>query len=143
MQGNIELLNFIYQNSEMGVDTLKQLIDIVEDEKFKNELRSELEEYQEIQSEAKRIIEKNDEHKKGISKLDKLETYIAINMKTLKDKSNTHIAEMLIVGSNMGVCNAIKNIRKYKGEVDDDIICLMDRLLDTEENNIVELKKYL
>ncbi len=143
MQGNIELLNFIYQNAEMGVDTLKQLLDIVEDETFKNELKSELEEYTQIKSEAERIIESNHEHKKGISTMSKIETYFAINIKTLTDKSNTHIAEMLIVGSTMGVCNAIKNIRRYDNKVDKDIINLMDRLLDTEENNIKELKKYL
>ncbi len=143
MNANVELLNFIYQNSEMGVDTLNQLLNIVEDETFRNELKSELEEYQEIQEKARTLVESNDNHKKGISLLDKIETYITINIKTLKDKSNTHIAEMLIIGSTMGVCNAIKNIRKYNKDAEEDILRLMERLLDTEENNIKELKKYL
>ena len=30
MNGNAELLNFIYQNSQMGVNTLSQLMDIAE-----------------------------------------------------------------------------------------------------------------
>ena len=30
MDGNIEILNFIYQNSEMGTETIKHLIDITE-----------------------------------------------------------------------------------------------------------------
>ncbi len=34
MNGNAELLNFIYQNSQMGVTTLKQLLDITKDEVF-------------------------------------------------------------------------------------------------------------
>ena len=46
---------------------------------------------------------------------------------------------MLIIGSNMGVINAIKNLRRYK-ETEPDIINLMKRLLDTEENNIKALK---
>ncbi|WP_315066541.1 hypothetical protein [uncultured Clostridium sp.] len=28
MNGNVELLNYIHQNSEMGQDTIKQLVDI-------------------------------------------------------------------------------------------------------------------
>lgn len=36
MNGNAELLNFVYQNSQMGVHTLEQLIRIVEDDDFKN-----------------------------------------------------------------------------------------------------------
>ena len=30
MNANTELLNFIYQNSQMGVDTVRQLMDITE-----------------------------------------------------------------------------------------------------------------
>ena len=33
---DVELLNFIYQNSEMGVDTINKLIGIAEDKHLKN-----------------------------------------------------------------------------------------------------------
>ena len=39
MDGNIEILNFIYQNSQMGIETMKHLVDITESstyEEFKN-----------------------------------------------------------------------------------------------------------
>jgi hypothetical protein len=36
MNGNAELLNFIYQNSQMGVETIKQLLDTAEDEELKS-----------------------------------------------------------------------------------------------------------
>ncbi len=143
MTKEAELLNYIYQNAQMGVDTLKQIVDIAEDRTFKNELKSELEEYESILQEAKNLFEEIDEQVKDVSLLDKIETYITINIKTLKDKSNQHIAEMLIIGSNMGVVNAIKNINRYKDSVDGKLIALMERLLDTEENNVKELKKYL
>ncbi len=143
MTKEAELLNYIYQNAQMGVDTLKQIVDIAEDRTFKNELKSELEEYESILQEAKNLFEEIDEKVKDVSLMDKIETYITINIKTLKDKSNQHIAEMLIIGSNMGVVNAIKNINRYKGSVDSKIVTLMERLLDTEENNVKELKKYL
>ena len=35
MSGDAELLNFIYQNSQMGVDTIRQLIGVVEDKDLK------------------------------------------------------------------------------------------------------------
>ena len=34
MNANTELLNFIYQNSQMGVDTVRQLMDITENADF-------------------------------------------------------------------------------------------------------------
>jgi len=65
-----------------------------------------------------------------------------IDMQTLVDKSTSHIAEMLIIGSNMGVIDAIKNIRKYK-LADPGIINLMEKLKAFEESNIILLKVYL
>lgn len=32
MSGNTELLNFVYQNSQMGMESLSQLLEIAEDE---------------------------------------------------------------------------------------------------------------
>jgi len=49
---------------------------------------------------------------------------------------------MLIIGSNMGVIDAIKNIHKYF-EAEKDIIKLMQRLLKFEEENIKKLAEFL
>lgn len=143
MNGNVELLNYVYQNSQMGVNTIEQLLEKVEDEKFKEHLNSELKEYKAMNSEANELLEKNNYKEKGIGTLGEISTYLMINMKTLTNKSPSHISEMMIQGSVMGIIDAIKNIKKYKGEVEKDILALMKRLLKFEENNVEELKKYL
>ena len=142
MNGNAELLNFVYQNSQMGVDTISQLMVIIKDGEFKKHLASELQEYQEIQTTARALLNKNGYDEKGISMLDKIKTYLMINMQTMKDKTPSHVAEMLIIGSNMGVIDAIKNINKYQ-EAEQKIISLMEKLLKFEENNIEKLKTFL
>ncbi|WP_312369451.1 hypothetical protein [Lachnoclostridium sp.] len=142
MNGNAELLNFIYQNSQMGIETLHQIIGIVEDNKFKERLESQYREYKMINKESEKLLNSNGFDEKGISAFDKIRTYLMINIQTLTDKSTSHIAEMLIIGSNMGVIDAIKNLKKYenaKKEINE----LMDRLLKFEEDNIKELKEYL
>ncbi|NLI59811.1 MAG: hypothetical protein GX375_00070 [Clostridiales bacterium] len=142
MNGNAELLNFIYQNSEMGVNTISQLIDIVQDEDFKKHLESQLDEYKEIHAAARSLLNKNGYDEKGIGAFEKIRTYLMINMQTLTDKSPSHVSEMLIIGSNMGVIDAVKNLKKYK-EAEPDIIQLMEKLLRFEENNVQQLKKFL
>ncbi|HHW00441.1 MAG TPA: hypothetical protein GXX36_12910 [Clostridiaceae bacterium] len=142
MNGNAELLNFIYQNSQMGVHTLEQLIGIVEDEKFKKHLESQYKEYQEIHKAAQEMLNKNGYDEKGLSTFEKIRSYIMVNMQTLTDKSSSHIAEMLIIGSNMGIIDAVKNIKKYQ-DAEPEIINLMKRLLEFEENNVQELKEFL
>lgn len=142
MNGNVELLNFIYQNTEMGVNTIKQLLDICNDTKFNHHLQSQYKEYAAIHKTAKDLLLQNDCDEKGINAFDKLKTYLMINMQTLTDKSPSHIAEMMMVGSTMGVVQALRSIRKYHN-AEPNILDLMKRLLTLEENNISELKQFI
>jgi hypothetical protein len=142
MNGNAEMLNFIYQNSQMGVETIEHLAGIVEDMEFKKHLESQYREYKEIHHAARQMLNDNGYDEKGISAFEKIRTYLMINIQTLTDKSASHIAEMLIIGSNMGVINAIKNVRKYK-DAEPQIVGLMEKLQKFEENNIKQLKAFL
>lgn len=142
VNGNAELLNFVYKNSQMGVTTIKQLIGIVEDNDFKKHLESQFNEYQEIHKAAQESLNENGYDEKGIGALDKIKTYWMINMETLMDKTPSHISEMLIIGSNMGIIKAVKDLKKYKN-AEPCIITLMERLLRFEENNVQQLKKFL
>jgi hypothetical protein len=85
MNGNTELLNFIYQNAQMGVITIDQLICIVEDEDFKARLSAQLEEYRSIFSEAREQLNKNGYDEKGIGTCAKIKTYICVRLQTAKD----------------------------------------------------------
>lgn len=61
MNGNSELLNFVFQNSQMGVDTIQQLLGIVEDENFKKHLESQFDEYKQIHLAAQKALNENGE----------------------------------------------------------------------------------
>ena len=49
----IKLLNFVYQNSQMGIETLSQLIELSDDEEFKECMEKQLEKYREFNKEAR------------------------------------------------------------------------------------------
>jgi len=142
MNGNTEMLNYIFQNSEMGVDTIGQIVELVKEPEFKKQLTSQLSEYEKIKTEAKAMLNKHGCEEKTINKFDKIKTYLMINIQTLTDKSPSHISEMLIIGSNMGMIDAIKNIHQYN-EAEKDIVKLMQRLLKFEEENIKKLTEFL
>lgn len=142
MNGNIEFLNYIYQNAEMGKDTIKQLIEISKDEEYKKMLECQLEEYKAIHNTAEKKIEELNKEAKDINVFSKVSAYIMINIKTLMDKTPSHISEMLIQGSNMGIIDITKKIKEYPN-ADKDIIDLANRLLKFEQNNLEKYKKYL
>lgn len=58
MDGNAELLNYIYQNSEMGVNTVEQMMEITQDETFRQHLEKQRERYQSIKRRSKKTVGK-------------------------------------------------------------------------------------
>ena len=142
MSQTTELLNFVYQNAQMGTDTIRQLLDIVDEDDFKRHLEAQEKGYQDMEQEALRLLEEQGCGEKGLSAFEKLRTYLMIDLQTLTDRSASHVAEMMMIGSNMGVINAVKNLKKYP-EGDKQVRALMERLLRFEEDNIQQLKKFL
>lgn len=142
MDENMELLNFIYQNSEMGVKTIRELMGICKDEKFKLLLGKQLDFYNTVNEKVKVILKECNTEPKEINALSNASTYIMIKINTLTDKSPSHLAEMMIQGSTMGIIDMRKRINEYDG-AKNDILDLAKMLLEGEEKNVEELKPYL
>lgn len=142
MSGNTELLNFVYQNSQMGIESLSQLIELSDDEEFKACMEKQLEKYREFNKDARRLLEERGHNEKSIGMFDKLKTYLMINLQTMNDKSASHMAQMLIEGSSMGVTNALQDLRKYE-DADTEILRLMRKLYKFEEKNVETYKAFL
>ncbi|WP_279160359.1 hypothetical protein [Thomasclavelia cocleata] len=142
MNDDVKLLNFIYQNSQMGVETIDQLEKIVEDKDFKRYLKEKYEGYCKIHKDAKEKLNSHGYDEKGISSFEKLRTYLMINMQTLTDKSTTHIAEMMMIGSTMGIVSAIRNLNDYSN-ADNNIIKLMETLKAFEEKSYHDLQVFI
>lgn len=143
MSADAELLNFIYQNSQMGVETLHQLLPMTDNESFKKHLKSQLNEYKQMKEESSKLLNQYGYKEKEIGNFEKIMSYLMIDMKTFVDKSSSHMAEMLILGSTRGVIDCIKRLKQYEEEADKDIVSLMNRLLKFEEYNLERLKSAL
>lgn len=142
MDANVEMLNYIYQNAQMGENTLDQLMRISKDENFKKLLGSQFSEYKKIFNEAQQKLTALNKEAKDLSAGRKVMTYIMINFETLKDSSPSHISQMLIQGSTMGIIAITKNLKEYK-DANQDIIALGQKLLEFEQQNVEECKKFL
>ena len=142
MNGNTELLNYIYQNSQMGIETINKTLPIIKSDLLKNQMELQLYKYKDINQSAKTILNKYGSDEKGIGFLQKITTYIMIDFQTIIDKSSSHIAEMFITGSNMGIIQCIKKLNRYP-DADKDVVSLMIELKEMEENSLEKLKKIL
>lgn len=142
MDHNTEFLNYIYQNSQMGITTIEQLTSKVEDRPFSRQLRAQLKEYKSINREASDQLHKNGQTEKSIPITQQAGAYMSISMKTMADRSPSHISEMMMQGSVMGIIDVSRNLKKYNC-ASHKVKSLAEKLLKTEENNIQSLKSYL
>ncbi|MGN8912790.1 hypothetical protein [Anaerofustis butyriciformans] len=142
MDNSIRLLEFIYKNAKMGSTSIEDLIDINEDLRFRDELVHEKETYDAFVKKVIKVINDMGKEVKDLSYFSELQSYLMIKMETIKDKSVEHLAGMMMQGSTMGIVQITKKIRDYK-DSDKRVVNLAKELLEIEEQNFYELKKYL
>ena len=143
MTNSTKLLQSIFQNAQMGVRTLEHMLSFTEDGPLKKHMEAQLRGYLDLQTEAEKLLRAADQQPLGLNAFEKARTSVMDSMETMTDKSTSHLAEMLLLGSNMGVIDALKNLRKYEGEADKDLCALMRKALVFEENNAERLKKFI
>lgn len=142
MGGTAELLNGVYRNSEIGIESLERLIQRVENQRLKAFMQMEFREYAAINVAAKNLLTENGYPERGLTLYERTRTRLVIELETLRDRSSGHIAQMLIQGSTLCVIDAIRTVRNYGG-ADSEITGLMLRLRQFEERNVERLKAFL
>ena len=139
---NFNLLEAVVQNTEMGKNTLEQIVPMTDDVQFKAELLRERNIYRELNQEAHTAIEACGGTAQGQSAMAKLNTRMGIGMKTLTDKSTRNLAEMLSEGSSQGVMDCIKSQKDYPDAAPGSKR-LMQKVQDFEEDNRIRLERFL
>lgn len=139
---NLSLLEAVVQNTEMGENTLEQIVPMTDDVQFKAELLRERNIYRELNQEAHTAIEACGGTAQGQSAMAKLNTRMGIGMKTLTNKSTRNLAEMLSEGSSQGVMDCIKSQKDYPDAAPGSKR-LMQKVQDFEEDNRIRLERFL
>ena len=139
---NLSLLEAVVQNTEMGKNTLEQIVPMTDDVQFKAELLRERNIYRELNQEAHTAIEACGGTAQGQSAMAKLNTRMGIGMRTLTNKSTRNLAEMLSEGSSQGVMDCIKSQKDYPDAAPGSKR-LMQKVQDFEEDNRIRLERFL
>lgn len=145
MDVNTELLEYMYQNIEMGLYSLKQLINTINgtENKIKKLISDELHEYETYQKEVEKLIKKRKVDTKGNSIFAKMGASMGIKMDMMKDNSDSSIAHMLTEGFTMGIVDISSKIKNYKDTADKNIIKLAKKYLSFQQEEVEKLKEYL
>ena len=139
---NLSMLEAVVQNTEMGKNTLDQIVPMTDDTRFKAELLRERNIYQQLNQEAHTCITACGGKAQGQTAFAKMNTRMGISMKTLTDKSTRNLAEMLSEGSSQGVMDCIKCQKDYPDAAPGSKR-LMQRLQDFQEDSRIKLEQFL
>lgn len=139
LEKNVEFINYIYKNAEMGVIGIDHVFEYVKDNDLRDLLVIQRKEYQSIVDECKCLLKGKEQ---GVPTMAKISSNFMIDMAMIKDGSAKIIAKMMIEGTNKGVIEITEKLNNYK-EKDNKGKLLAKKLLKTEQNNIEKLKKYL
>lgn len=145
MNENNELLEYIYQNANMGVKSCTNLIKILngKDNKIKKIVEGELKGYENFVKKAEKLLNKNGIKPKNKSIMNDMMAKMGMEMEMMKDNSDSRVADMLTKGFTMGNVDISKKIDRFEGDADKEILKLAKEMLDFGQKNIEFLKPYL
>ena len=145
MNENIELLEFIYKNAEMGAFTLTKLINELKDKenKIKKVVEDEIKGYEKYIKESKKLIDKGKYEFKENGLMAKMGASMGIKKETKADNSDAAIAHMIVEGLTMGVVDISTKINNYREVADKKVISLAEDFLKFQESEIERLKEFL
>ena len=100
---NEKMLQEIVQNTEMGKNTMDEMLTLARDQKLKDEMMRQKREYRRINQQAHAALDAIGAEAKGQSAAAKMSVSMGIRTRTMMDKSNRNLATMLAEGSGQGV----------------------------------------
>ncbi|HJA30791.1 MAG: hypothetical protein DBX58_01440 [Clostridiales bacterium] len=139
---DVELLREIQKNTEMGLHALEIMENKVYDDKLSLQLIRESFKYGELHDRAKAQLLAAKQMPEPENKIARMMLSASINGSTLLNTTTSHVAELMIRGSNMGLSSLWKAMN-HNDQAGEQSMELARELMDFEENNIKELRKYL
>lgn len=136
-------LNAIYQNACTAMQSIENIVSKSKDEALTKELCAEESEYAEISKQCESYAKR---HKisdiKDNNWFEKAKLWTSINMSTMTDKSSRKIAELMLLGTFMGIITCIKDKADHKN-VSPELDKIIDKLYELERKNIDKLLPFL
>ena len=141
-QDTIKLLRECDAGVKMGISSIEDVLDNVENAEFEKLLTKCKNEHEKLDKELQELLDKYKDDGKEPAAIAKGMSWIKTNVMLAMNDSDATIADLMTDGCNMGVKSLNKYLNKYEAadEVSKDIT---KRLINLEEELTVNIRKYL
>ncbi len=139
-----ELLNKMYKNMNMGKDSTLDLLAKVSDSALKSDMTLQLNGYEGMLKKINEHMRAAGEEPKEENFITKMSAKVGTAFNTMMDDSPSHIADMMIQGSTMGMTDNTKLLRDYENtDASEAALSICRSIIKFEEENIERMKKHL
>ena len=141
-QDTIKLLRECDAGVKMGVSSINDVIDKVQNAEFKSELSDCKEKHNQLQKEIDKLLNRYHDDGKEPNIMAQSMSQMKTGFKLMVEKSDNTIADLMTDGCNMGVKSLNRYLNEYKAadEVSKDIT---KRLINLEEKLAIQIRKFL
>lgn len=139
---NLYVLNEVHKGAKMGMNSISTVSEKVSEPNFKDNLSFQYNQYGDILDSVNEIYKKYGEIPKDDNPMTEAMSWMGIQMNTIKNKSNSHIADMLIQGTTMGIIEGRKLLNQNPN-VDGEVRQVLNTFVKMQENNVEKLKTFL
>ena len=143
-KNSLNVLDEVNKGATMGMDAIEYVEKKVGDESFRTVLNDEYGKYQEVSNRANNLYEKWGANKEPheTDTMAKMMSWWGIQMKSMTDKSNSNLSELLLNGTNMGIIEGRRLINQNP-HIDEEIHTLLCDFVKMQEDSVETLKKFL
>ncbi len=142
MNDTVKLLRECDAGIEMGVATINEVLDDVENDELKNFLCEAKKKHLEMGESLKRELDKYADEGKSPNPMAKGMSYLKTNMKMAFEPSDQTIAELVTDGCNMGVKSLNKYLNQFT-EASEKSKEITKALIDVEEKLAIDIRRFL
>ena len=139
---NKDMLSSIIKTVQMGQIGIRSVRDTPMKQELQDALDSQLQEYDAIESEAHNIANERGWKLKELNPAVRSMSEMMSRMQLMGGNYDSKIAGMMIQGNTRGVITGMKNARMHQNK-DSRVTALSEKLLETEDRNIDQMKPFL
>ena len=141
-QDTVKLLRECDAGIKMGISSIDDVLDRVENEAFQQRLKDCKEESKRLQSELEGLLDRYKDDGKDPNPIAKSMSWMKTTMKLGMEESDAVIADLMTDGCNMGVKSLSRYLNQYKA-ADESSKNLAKKLIRSESQLAVDIRQYL
>ncbi len=138
-----EALVSLYKNAHIALQSISDIIKEVSDENMKRELSDQYDGYEKYIGKLSSYMKETSTEVRDINPFKKAMLFASVKMNTAMDDSASHVAELMIKGTVMGITELHELLNGSGKEISERVRNFAKELTELEESYEQRLKKFL